>query len=78
MDSINVREASGQVRQQVFQTVRLREKNDYCDISGGQILLVFHTLIHGKENVEFGCLRRCKKLAIFQSSQSSVTAVWQW
>jgi hypothetical protein len=48
-------------------------KNDYCDISAGQILLVFDTLIHSKENVEFGCLRRCKKLAIFQSSQSSVT-----
>jgi hypothetical protein len=42
-------------------------------LATGQILLVFDTLIHGKENVEFGCLRRCKKLAIFQSSQSSVT-----
>jgi hypothetical protein len=36
-------------------------------------LLVFDTLIHGKENVEFGCLRRCNKVAIFQSGQSSVT-----
>jgi hypothetical protein len=30
-------------------------------------------LIHGEENVEFGCLGRRKKIAIFQSSQSSVT-----
>jgi hypothetical protein len=26
-----------------------------------------------KENVEFGRLRRCKKVAIFQSSQSGIT-----
>jgi len=36
-------------------------------------LLVFETLIHGKENVEFGCFRRYKKLTIIQSSQSSIT-----
>jgi hypothetical protein len=33
----------------------------------------WYTLIDSKENVEFGRLRRYKKLAIFQSSQSSVT-----
>ncbi len=38
-----------------------------------KFLLVFDTLIHGKKNVEFGCLRRCNKVAIFQSGQSSVT-----
>jgi hypothetical protein len=68
-----VREASGYVRQQVFQTVRLRVKNDYCDISTGQILLVFDTLIHGKENVEFGCFRGDKEVAILQSSESGAT-----
>jgi hypothetical protein len=60
------------VRQRVLQTVRLRVKNDYCDISAGQMLLVFDTLIDSKD-VEFGCLRRRKKLTIFQSSQSGVT-----
>jgi len=36
-------------------------------------LLVFDALIHGEENVEFGCFRGGKKVAILQSSESGVT-----
>jgi hypothetical protein len=36
-------------------------------------LLVFDTLIHGEENVEFGCLRRGKKFAIPKPGKSAVT-----
>jgi len=34
-------------------------------------------MIDSRENVEFGRLRRYKKLAIFQSGEPSVRAVWQ-
>jgi len=34
---------------------------------------VFNTLIHGEENIEFGCFRSGKKVAILQSCESSVT-----
>jgi hypothetical protein len=36
-------------------------------------LLVFDSLIHSQENVEFCCFRCCKKIAIFQSCESGVT-----
>jgi hypothetical protein len=35
-------------------------------------LLVFDSLIHGEENVEFASFRGCKKLAILQSGEPSV------
>ena len=36
-------------------------------------MLVFDSLIHGKENVEPGCFRGGKKVAILQSGQPGVT-----
>jgi hypothetical protein len=53
LNGFNVREAGGQVWQEVFQTVRLGTENDNCNTSVGQILLVFDTLIYGEENANF-------------------------
>ncbi|MFI5097332.1 MAG: hypothetical protein ACHQT6_05090 [Candidatus Acidiferrales bacterium] len=61
------------MRQQVFQTVRLCTKNDDCDVSAGEVLLIFDALIHGEEDVKSGCFRCRKKVAIFQTCQTSVT-----
>src|SRR6266481_362549 len=45
-------------------------ENDDCNLSGSQILLVRETLIHGDENVEFGCSRGGKEIAVLQSGKS--------
>jgi hypothetical protein len=56
-----VREASGCVRQQVFQTVRFCAEDDHSDTSSSQVLLIFDALVHGEENVKFGGFRRREK-----------------
>src|SRR6266481_5316480 len=48
-------------------------ENDDCNLSGRQILLVPETLIHGDENVEFGCSRGGKEIAVLQSGKSGKT-----
>jgi hypothetical protein len=57
LNGFDVREADEHVWQEVFQTVRLRKENDYCDTSASQILLIFDTLIYSKENFKLRCFR---------------------
>ncbi len=64
--------ASGHKLQEVMETVGLRTEDDNCDLSAGQVLLVFDTLIHGEKNVEFGCLCGLEKVAILKPYQSRV------
>jgi hypothetical protein len=52
--------------------VGLRTKNDNRDLSAGEVLLVFDTLIHREKNVEFGCLSGLEKIAVLKSCQSSI------
>src|SRR5260370_67217 len=73
LNGCDAREASGRQWQQVFQTIRPGTENDNCDLAGSQILLVFDTLVHGKEDIEFACFRSGKKVAVLQSRESSVT-----
>jgi hypothetical protein len=68
-----MREACRDVRQQVFQAIRFRAKNDDSDTSSTQILLIFDALIHGEENVKFRVFRCREKFAILESCESSVT-----
>src|SRR5438128_10048437 len=57
-----------------MQTVRLRTENNNCNLSAAQVLLVFDTLIHGEENVEFGYLCGFEKVAILKTCQSGVAS----
>jgi len=74
LNGIEVRQAGGDVDQQVFQAVGVRTKNENCDGSADKILLVFDALIHGEENIEFGDLRGGKKIAVLKSGESSITS----
>jgi hypothetical protein len=73
LNGFDVREASGYVRQQVFQAVRFRAENDDSDASASQILLVFNALVHRDENVKFSAFRCREKIAVRQTRESSVT-----
>ncbi len=53
-----------------METVGLRTENNDCNLSAGYVLLIFDTLIHGEENVEFGGL---EKISVVKSCQSRVT-----
>jgi hypothetical protein len=72
LDGFEGSEASGDEGKEVFETTRLRAKNDYGDLSVNQILLVFDTLIHGEKSIEFGTFCGCEEVAIFQAGQPSV------
>jgi hypothetical protein len=67
-------EASWHERQQIFEAVRFRAQKNNCDVSASQILLVFNTVIHGKQDIEFGRFRSSEKFSILQASQSSITS----
>jgi hypothetical protein len=68
MDSRAVRQAG----MRIFETARLRAKNDDGDLSVDQILLVFDTLIQGEKDIEFSDFCCCEEVAIFQPGQPSV------
>jgi hypothetical protein len=67
MNGFDVREASGYVRQQVFQAVRFRAENDDSDTSSSQVLLVFDALVQGEENVKFDGSRCREEVTILES-----------
>ena len=66
------RNHSPAVALEVFETTRLRAKNDDGDLSADQILLVFDALIQGEKGIEFGAFCGCEEVAIFQAGQPSV------
>ena len=68
--------SSGDEGKEVFETTRLRAKNDDGDLPVDQILLVFNTLIQGEKGIEFGAFFGCEEVAIFQAGQPSVADSW--
>ena len=72
LDGFEGSEASGDKGKEVFETTRLRAKNDDGDLSADQILLVFDALIQGEKGIEFGAFCGCEEVAIFQAGQPSV------
>ena len=53
-NSIDLREALRQQRQQIFKAIRFGTQNHDRNFSASQILLVLDTLTHGEENIESG------------------------
>lgn len=72
LDGFEGSEASGDEGKEVFETTRLRAKNDYGDPSADQILLVFDTLIQGEKGIEFRAFCGCEEVAIFQAGHPGV------
>lgn len=74
LNGIDVRQAGGDMDQQVFEAVGGGTKNENGDGSASKILLVFDALIHGNENIEVGNFSGGKKIAILKSGEPSVTS----
>jgi len=64
LNRFHAREAGRHEGQEILETVGLRMENDDCELAGSQILLIFESLVHGEENVEFGDFRSGKKVAV--------------
>ena len=62
LDGFEGSEASGDKGKEVFETTRLRAKNDDGDLSADQILLVFDALIQGEKGIEFGAFCGCEEV----------------
>jgi hypothetical protein len=65
MDRCKLREAGGDVGEQVAQAARAGAENDDGDSSRFKILLIGEALVDGQENVESGSFRSGEKLTIF-------------
>ena len=72
LDGLEVSEASGHERNEVFQEDRFTKENNHRNLPMSEVLLVFKSAIHGQENVEFRGLSCGQELTVLKSREASI------
>ena len=72
LDGLEVSEASGHERNEVFQEDGFTAENNHRNLPMSEVLLVFKSAIHSQENVELRGLSCGQELTVLKSREASI------